>query len=355
MTVQKVYKTKNIIKVSPEDTLSHIFSLFSSSHDSAFVFDDNDSFLGLVNPYYCMILKSYPANTKVKHCLTHPPHIDINASLKTVARTIIDSRIYYLPVFSNNTFAGIISAKRLLDAVKNESEFHFSVGSFLKHTQSIVSVFPHDFLSKALTLFKKHRISKLAVITKDLKLEGVISYFDLISYMLVPREKQRFSSREGVKIPFLHRFVGTIMKTNVVTVNKNDLLSKVVSIILQKQVGSVVVVDHERHPIGLVTMHDLLSIYVGRQRLFHVEIMTKNLSKHSWAVVSIFMRHLNDHFSRAKNLSKAKVFIKENKTKHLFDAGLALFLKNRTVTVIKKQGKNLLTVLSELKKKSKNT
>lgn len=355
MTIQKVYKTKNIIKVSLEDTLSHIFSLFSSSHDSAFVFDDSDSFVGLVNPYYCMILKSYPANTKVKHCLMHPPRIDINSSLRKAARTIIDSRIYYLPVFSHDVFAGIISAKRLLNTVKNESDFHVSVGSFLKHTTPLVSLFPHDFLSKALMLFKKHRISKLAVVTQDFKLAGVIGYFDLISYMIVPREKQRFSSREGVKIPFLRRPVTNVMKTNVVTVNKNELLSKVVSLILQREVGSVVVVDHDRHPIGLVTIRDLLSVYVGRKPLFHVEVMTKNLSKHSYQAVSVFITHLNNHFSRVRNFSKARIFIKENPTKHLFHAGLLLFSKNKTVKVIKNQGKNLLNVLSELKKKSKNT
>lgn len=355
MTIQKVYKTKNIIKVSLEDTLSHIFSLFSSSHDSAFVFDESDVFVGLVNPYYCMILKSYPANTKVKHCLMRPPRIDINSSLRKAARTIIDSRIYYLPVFLHDVFAGIISAKRLLNTVKNESDFHVSVGSFLKHTTPLVSLFPHDFLSKALMLFKKHRISKLAVVTQDLKLAGVIGYFDLISYMIVPREKQHFSSREGVKIPFLRRLVTTIMKTNVVTVNKNELLSKVVSLILQREVGSVVVVDHDRHPIGLVTIRDLLSVYVGRKPLFHVEVMTKNLSKHSYQAVSVFITHLNNHFSRVRNFSKARIFIKENPTKHLFRAGLLLFSKNKTVKVIKNQGKNLLNVLSELKKKSKNT
>lgn len=355
MTLQPVFKTKNIIKVGPDDSLSHVFSLFSSSHDSAFVFDEKNHFLGAINPYHCVIKKSYPANTKVKHCLIHPPYIDINCPLKKVARYILDSRLYYLPVFSNKNFVGIISARRLLEAVKDLEGFNSPAGSFLKYKSPLVSVFEQDFLSKALALFKQYKVSKLVVLTKDLKLRGIISYFDLIAYLLVPREKQHFSSREGNKIPFLKRSVTTAMKNNVVTISIYEKLHQAAAAILNKQVGSVVVVDESRHPLGLITIHDLLSIYIGRRGLFNAELVTKDLSEKSLRVVSRFVDQLNRQLSRIKNLSRARVFIKEKTKGSLFDAVVSLFLNNRTVKVIKKQGKNLIELLSDIKKTSKNS
>lgn len=354
MTLQTVFKTQNIIRVSPEDTLSHVFSLFSSSHDSAFVFDEHNHFLGVVSPYYCLIRKSYPSNTKVKHCMMHPPHIDINFSLKKAAQLMLGSRIYYLPVFEHGQFSAIISARRLLQAIRGAEEFTTSIDSFLKlKKKPLISLYEHDFLSKALALFKVHQVSKLVILTEDLKLRGIISYFDLISYLVVPKEKQHFSSREGNKIAFLKKPVATVMKNNAVTLNINSRLDQAADLILNKHVGSVVGLDEQRRPQGLITVHDLLSIYVGKRRFFAAEIATRNLSQKSFQIANIFIKQINHHLTHVKNLSRAKLFIKETSPGNLFSAALSLFLKNRTVRVIKKQGRNIIEVLSAIKRKSK--
>src|SRR3989304_5301439 len=117
MTLDIICKKENIIKVSPDDTLSKTLTFFSSSSDAAFVFDQKQNFLGVINPYYCIIKKSYPANTKVKHCLIHPPRVDINASLKKVAHLMLDTKIYFLPVFKDDKFFAIISARRIISAI----------------------------------------------------------------------------------------------------------------------------------------------------------------------------------------------------------------------------------------------
>lgn len=356
MTLNTIYKTKNVIKVSPENQLSHVVSLFSSSHDSAFVFDDDDRFLGLINPYYCLIRKSYPANTKIKHCLVHPPHIDINFSLKKTARLMLDSKIYYLPVFSGDQFVGIISARRLLSAMKDSQRFSFPVGSFLKYKhQPLVSLYENDFLSKALGLFKRYRVSRLVVLSKDFKLRGVVTYFDLISYLLTPKEKQHFSSREGNKIPFLKQYVRTAMRNSVVVANKEDKLGHLVDNVLEKEVGSIVIVDRERHPIGIVTIHDLISIAIGRRLLFNVEVITKNLSQKSEAKIMTFVHRINNRLSKIRDLSKARICIKEEKKGGLYRAAFSLFSRgNRLAAVITQEGKNLRHVLQTIFKKTKN-
>ena len=41
MSLQDILKTNNIIRVTPHDSLSYALAKLNTSHDSAFLFDDN--------------------------------------------------------------------------------------------------------------------------------------------------------------------------------------------------------------------------------------------------------------------------------------------------------------------------
>lgn len=351
MVKDSVFKKQNIIRVLPDDTLSQTFSLFSSSSDAAFVFDEKQRFLGVVSPYYCLIKKSYPSNTKVKHCLIHPPRIDKNFSLRKVIQLMIDTKIYYLPVFSGENFFAVISAKRIIAAIADSKELQIPISTYLKHRSSLISIFEDDFISKALALFKRYRIFRLAVLSKDLKLKGVLSYFDLICYLIVPKEKQHFTSREGVKTPFLKRYVKTIMKSAITTLPENERFSTAANLIIRKNIGSIIILNRERHPVGIITKRDLLSVFVGRHKFMRVKLITKGLSQTSFNIVSQFVKHINQQLTRFRTVSKVKFFIKENS--NIFSAILSFFSKNKQTKVIKKEDRDLNKVLHEIGKKAK--
>ena len=80
MNLLDAVKTKNIIKISLEDSLSSALSHLSSSHDAAFIFDDKKKFVGVINPYHALIHASYPGNAKVAHCLFHPQELSATSA-----------------------------------------------------------------------------------------------------------------------------------------------------------------------------------------------------------------------------------------------------------------------------------
>src|SRR3990167_1020732 len=92
-------KTKNIIKIAPDTTLSHALSSLKSSHDAAFVFDEKDNYMGLVNPYYSIIKTSLPGNAKVEHCLFHAPRIRRNFPYRKSCKVNIEVKGPFLPGF----------------------------------------------------------------------------------------------------------------------------------------------------------------------------------------------------------------------------------------------------------------
>ncbi|OGK56261.1 hypothetical protein A3J15_03565 [Candidatus Roizmanbacteria bacterium RIFCSPLOWO2_02_FULL_38_10] len=360
MILKKLYRTENIIKTTPDESLSSIMPYFNSSHDAAFVFDPEGidlptaELLGAINPYYCLIKKSYPANTKARHCLIHPPKVDINSSLQKVARLMTESKIHYLPVFENGKFIGIISARRILDGIQDTEELKVPVGRFINRKRPLISVFENDYISKALTLFKKHGISKLIVLSTDLHIRGILSYFDLISFLTMPKKRQGSMSREGNKIPLLHSQVKNFMKLNVLSLTQQDTLADAAKLILKNKIGSVLIVDNQGSPIGIITTRDILSTFSGKFNFLKIDVVAKDLSAKSADMVNQFLSIINRRFIKKHDVERAKVIVKEKHGSGVFEVILSFVRRGSSPKVIKEEGKNLFKILKDLIRRSKN-
>jgi len=281
LNLSSIIKTTNIIKINPEDILSHALAQMATSHDAAFVFDKDNKFHGIINPYYCLIKSSYPSNTKVKHCLNHPPRIYIDFSLEKVAQFFVESKIHYLPVFDRQEkFLGIISARRLLFNLKDKPILNVKINDILKEkNKPIVAVYENDSVSKAVSLFKSTKYSKLIVINGDLKLRGILSYYDLISFMITSRKSNKKGDRKSNKVHYLNHQVKNFVKTSVLTLSKENTLSQAARLIIDKKIGSVIIIDEERHPIGVITTKDLLRLFIKKQEKNIVSRFSSRIGK----------------------------------------------------------------------------
>lgn len=268
MAVKKVLKTENIIKVSPEETLTATLTKLQSSHDAAFVFDEKNNFLGVINPYYCIIKNSFPANAKIKNCLYHPPKLYLNDSLIKTAQSFIETKVHYLPVFDEkNHFVGIVSARRLLSYFLNDKEFTIKINDFLKmKKRPLTVVSEEERINNILQIFKKTKYSKLVVVDNNFKLKGILSYFDLINYLMSPKDRQSFGSRNGTKANFYHLQVKHFMKKYVLTLTENEVLTAVIKLILEKKIGSVVIIDKLKKPLQIITTRDLLKFFIDKEK-----------------------------------------------------------------------------------------
>lgn len=294
MSLQDIIKTNNIIRIIPRDNLSSALLKLNSSHDSAFLFDEENKFVGLVNPYYSLIKSSFPGNAKVEHCVYHPPKVYIDYSIEKTAELLIESKVHYLPIFDRQeNFIGIISARRLMLHFKNIPQFKVKIKDILKHKAKPLSVvFEDDTVQRAVNLFKLTKHSKLIVINKDEKLKGILSYYDLISYLVSPKTSAKRGEREGNKTNFYHHKVKNFAKSYVLTLSQDDSLNKAINLILDKRIGSVVIVDSKRYPVGILTTRDLLRFFIQSQNGNHTEMITKNISTKSRQIFGGFFSHV---------------------------------------------------------------
>lgn len=352
MKVVNFLKTKNIIRVAPNDTLSYGLNHLNSSHDAAFVFSKDDEFMGVINPYHSLIKTSYPGNAKIEHCLFHPPHLKTNFPISKVAQLMIESKVHYLPVFDEqNKFSGIVSARNLLAHLADSPLFNLKISDFVKtKNQALITVRESDLISVAINLFKTHKVSKLIVINKDMKLKGILTYYDLINFLLTPRKREERGDRVGNRISFTYQQVKNFAKTYVLTLGLRDDLKAALKLILDKNIGSVVIVDQEKHPIGIVTTRDFLTIIARRRVETQVEIVEKDLSSESERTLDSFLHQITGWVKKIPDLTKVRLFVKEEKGGGVFKAVLSLIPRKGQPKVIHEEGKNLKKVLTKIKK-----
>lgn len=350
MTRLKIITVNDIIKVKPDDTMSHALAKLTTAHDAAFVFDEKNKFTGVINPYYCVIKSSYPSNAKVEHCLFHPPKLKINFPVQKIAELLIESKIHYLPMFDlTDKFIGIISARRLLFQFRDSPLFKMKIREVLRtKNKSLVTIYEDDSISAALNIFKQSKISKLIVINHDFKLRGILSYYDLIHYLISPKSSQHRGEREGDRRNFYSLKVKNFAKTYVLTLNKEDALIAALDMIIEKRIGSVVIVDNQRHPIGIITTRDFLRLLVKRQSGEKFQMISRNLSEKSRQILGGFFNHFAYITKKIPDVARAKLFVKEKKQGGLFEVILSLIPTRGNPKVIKREGKNLGKVLQKI-------
>ncbi|MEI6532209.1 MAG: CBS domain-containing protein [Candidatus Roizmanbacteria bacterium] len=354
MIVRNIIKTDNILTVSPNDYLSSALSKLTTSHDAAFVFSDEKQFLGVINPYFSVIKTSYPGNAKVMHCMTHPPKVYLNYKAGKVAQLLTESKVHYLPVYDDKeVFAGIISARRLLTSFRDSPIFNIPLNQLLQSKQRVVTILEEDSLSKALNLFKSSKLSKLVVVDKEGRLKGVLSYYDLISYLIAPKSKERRGEKEGTKDHFQSLQVKRLCKTYVLTLTPENTMTEALGLILDKKIGSVIVVDHKRIPLIVVTTTEFLKMLRKDGLAKPVELTTKHISNENRPVLGGFFNSISVMIKKIPGLAGAKIVVKEEKNNKLFQVFLSLFPNRGKSEVIKIEGKDLRQVFVDVKNKVK--
>lgn len=352
MKLHNILQTRDIVKVGPTDTLSFALNKLGSAHDAAFVFARDGKYLGVINPYYCVIKTSSPANAKVEHSLYHAPRLKLKLPISKIAQLMIESKIHHLPVFDDKeTFMGIVTARGLLKALENLDIFTSTIGELLAHKRlALVTVFEDDSLAFALQKFKTYKVSKLVVVNKEMRLRGILSYYDLISYLASPKKREK-QDKAGDKVGLQSKSVRHFLKTYVLTLAKSDYLRDALHLILEKKIGSVVIVDESGRPVNIITTKDLLSVFVRESSKEKIQVTSKNLSPESRQKLGGFFERLRLGLKKEPNLEEAKIVVQEEKDGGLFKVVLSLLPKKGQPKVITEEGKNLTKVLNKVKKK----
>lgn len=345
MKAKELIKTDGIIKVSPEDTVANAVSRLHSSHDVAFVLQGKH-YMGVINPYYSLI-KNNRSNGEslVKHFLYHPPMLTPQDSIERIVGLMMDSRLHYLPVLEGESLLGVISARRLLSKMKGEKIFQQRISDLLEEkNKALVSVYEDDLVDKVVHLFEEQDVSKLVVIDKSLKLKGILSYHDLVPYLIAPKEKQiHMDSYGDLKVK-------TVQQNLVHTLVPSNTLEECLNDIVKREIGSVVIVNKEGFPVGIITVRDLLFQLERTEKNVFIELSTNDISPNNLKVLSDYGPYLERWVSKLKSVRRVMMLVKEEKNGGLFKVTFTIVPEKGKNTVYQEEGKKLFDVLKKINK-----
>ena len=258
MKAKQILKTKGIISLNSEAKLSEALSRLKSSHDAVMVVDEGQ-FLGLINPYYSLIRRNYPASTKLKNCLFSPPKLSLETDLKEIARLMLESKVHYLPVVSDNgELLGIATARRVLKSQLSSSKAKQPVKTLLSTKRYLQSININSSFAEVLRFFQRSKLSKIVIVNREHNLQGIISLYDLLPLFDQPQERLRFFDRGESEARFAKYSIKHFLKTATIRVQPTQKISEVINLILDKEIGSVIVMKNSLQPENIITTSDLL-------------------------------------------------------------------------------------------------
>jgi len=262
-TAKDILKKKRVWYVSADDTLASAESKFSSSHDSVVVVDKEHTLLGIVSPYYTAIKRHYPPATKIKRCLFHPPKINLDTPIDKIAHYFLETKIHDLPVIDDEGVClGIVTARRALALLKKTDLTSIPIREMIVHKDYLMTINTNSTLDEAIRFFIRTKLSKLVVVNEHNNIQGMLSIFDILPIYREPRVKENVFDRKGTGYSYNSHRVQEYMVRNLVTVEESASIGMVVDALLDKQIGSVIIMKNKLEPLNIITTSDLLRFFI---------------------------------------------------------------------------------------------
>lgn len=127
-------------------------------------------------------------------------------------------------------------------------------------TKNVATVTPDCTISKAFQVLFEKKHSQLPVISDDGKLAGLIT-----EKLLTEVSPSKATSLSVFEINYLlsKTKVKDIMKTNVFTIQYDNLIEEAALIMKENDIGSLPVIDKDEKLVGIVTRVDIFSAFIA--------------------------------------------------------------------------------------------
>lgn len=170
--------------------LSKAIHLFKEV-DSLVVMEDG-TYRGLLRERDVMRAK-IPLNSKAETYLTHVSKLSPGDPAEEIARLMVGSDVYMLPVLDDG-LAGVVTADALLAAAADTSYGDEAVKNYM--SSPVTTITPEESVGKALKYFKEQDISRLPVVENG-EAVGIVTMDDIVSRVIHPEEKAKGLAEHG--------------------------------------------------------------------------------------------------------------------------------------------------------------
>lgn len=213
----------------------------------------------------------YMGTTPIESCMTQDViTVSPEADIALATQKMLDGRFGCLPVLAQHRLVGILTEIDLLRGYLAGAvpiSKRMTVRDAMQDL--LILLTPEDLLSTAYQRMQGGIVRHLPILDDEDKLVGVITDRDI-------RQVGAFDEAAIMSQELTERFgmmtVSELMTTQVVTVRSDTALTEAAEIFLTRKFGCLPVICEDRTLAGILTITDLLGLYVQQSEVGHVNL-----------------------------------------------------------------------------------
>ncbi|MCK5476534.1 MAG: CBS domain-containing protein [Candidatus Aenigmarchaeota archaeon] len=266
-------KAKDIMTKNPEvmdidECLSKVISVMNKKSIKHVILCDKNKYAGIIGYRQLIMHRKTQKDSKIGSSTFKPPLMSQDAEFSDIIKKMYQLNYKVLPVGDGSKIVGMICERDILKTV-----LEFGLLSDKKAedfmTPNPLTLYDDETIGKAIVELRQHNVSRIPVLNKENKIIGLLQSMDVIKILL----DEKFSKDSGTssqsncggticsvcentgtsKIP-----VKSICESNFVVAKKSDLLIDKMKEIVSKDMPSLVVIDDERCPVGIISPKDVI-------------------------------------------------------------------------------------------------
>ncbi|AEA48003.1 CBS domain-containing protein [Archaeoglobus veneficus] len=266
--------------VDANETISKIVPMIEKLEPdkaSAILVQENGNIIGVIRERDLMrgCLMVNPHETKIKNFAIRTGVIDASElSVEKVARRFVEDSTPFVLVRSSGKH-GVIYINDFLELVKPEFE---GVKAREVMNPEVITINEYETAAKALATMRNHGIDRLVVVDDSHRAVGIITGKDIIDRVISPKREARLGGGSGETDRSLSVMVGSIMSYPIVTADRNDSIAKVIDLMIENKISSIVITK-DSIPEGIVIKKDILESLIRKKAPaeYEVQLITKDI------------------------------------------------------------------------------
>lgn len=248
-------------------TIAKVLEASTSSHSPIYVFDGNN-FVGVIAPYQAIYGSNHTLHSKkVQSALVKIPVLSIDSTLYDIARAMMDTRLYELPILDKKQkIIGVVTSKSLLELVLRDEVIFTYLADCVIPRKPVTH--PHKgTVGDIYHLMRDKGVSRIVLVDHNNEVSGIVTRSDIKIAYTQPSSRQRF--RGSNESPFGVFFDGEetyreddlierFSKKIVYTLPNNLSLKEIIIDLVSSEYNAVVLVDTMNKPVGFISNRDLI-------------------------------------------------------------------------------------------------
>jgi len=256
--IQSIAKTINI-SIDKNRSVSEAIDVIYKNLEGTVIVLDHDEIVGILTERDIIDLLNKRVDFEqpvINVAAKKVIGINVNRSIEYALHVLIDNNIRRLSVINDDgTFVGVITQDILMNKLEEEHyRVDLRISQVLSNTNKNIITLPLQSTVEDAVSQMSNDKSGAILISDHTEIVGIITERDLV----------RCVSRS---VP-MNNPVDKVMTPFVISVNMNDIVHNVVSMMQEKHIRRVLVKDKNDRPVGLVDIRDIIKNIKGNYGLF---------------------------------------------------------------------------------------